>query len=80
MTCLYDPRPLEDPSYWNTWPDFDEYCQALEWILRDDFGVNKSKEQLMKDWYAELYYERGEDIEAAASAIACDSIGVYEEK
>ncbi|MFZ9315722.1 MAG: hypothetical protein ACO236_00415 [Candidatus Nanopelagicaceae bacterium] len=80
MTMLYDPRPLEDPSYWNTWPDFDEYCQKLEWVLEDDFGIKKNKEELKKDWYAEWYYENGEDVEAAANAIARDAIGIYEEE
>jgi hypothetical protein len=80
MTLLYDPRPLEDPAYLNTWPDFDEYCQKLEWVLEDDFGIKKDKDTLMEDWYAEWYYQNGEDVEETARAIARDSLGIYDEE
>lgn len=71
MTILIDPRPLEDPSYWEAdlYSCFADFCEYVADALQQNHGWNTTADDLKDNYYAKREYEFGESAEATAEMI-----------
>lgn len=71
MTALLDPRPLEDPAYWDTtfYGSLNEFCDLVADYLEREFGWNDIREELRSNYYCQREYGCGSSIEETAKLV-----------
>ena len=70
MTCLYDPRPLESPDYWElVWDSFAQFCDYVADGIKEQYGVTVEPMDVENNFYAKREYQYG-DLDEAIRCIA----------
>lgn len=70
---LYDPRPLDDPSYWDNSEELYEiFCESMSEKLEEEFKIKISAQDLKNNFFAEYYFDTGFEFYEAADAYARD--------
>jgi len=66
VTALYDPRPLDDPAYWDPCPTYEEFCVIVSQLLEEEYDKEVEPAVIGRSFYVRKEYEFGVDYEAAA--------------